>query len=52
MQGNFGAATTIKEWTDFQDNKRYPGFPYAVWKKGGKICLKTQPPIEKHRPLL
>lgn len=43
MQGNVGAASTVKEWKDFRDGKVYPGFPYAVWKLGSQPEIKTQP---------
>ena len=43
MQGNVGAASTVKEWNDFRDGKVYPGFPYAVWKLGSQPEIKTQP---------
>ena len=43
MQGNTGAASTVKEWKDFRDGKVYPGFPHAVWKLGSQPEIKIQP---------
>ena len=32
IQGNGGAATTVKEFIDCRDGKTYTGFPYSYWK--------------------
>lgn len=45
LKGNVGAATTVKEWIDFQDQKKYDGFPYATWKVGEAVSIKIQPPV-------
>lgn len=44
IQGNIGAASTVKEWRDFRDGKIYNGFPYAVWKPCQEPRIFTQLP--------
>ncbi len=50
LQGNVGAAGTIKEWRDYRDGKVYNGFPYAVWTTGMEPTILTQPPCEFNAP--
>ena len=44
MQGVIGAASTVKEWADFKDQKSYKGFPYAHW------SLNSGPPVISVKP--
>ena len=39
LQGSVGAASTVNEWSDFKEQKKYSGFPYAHW------SLHSGPPI-------
>ena len=44
FQGQTGAASTVREWTDFRDKKVYSGFPFAQWKMGTAPVICIQPP--------
>ena len=46
MQGEVGAATTVKKWTDFREQESYSGFPYAHW------SLNSGPPVISVKPAL
>lgn len=45
LEGNTGASSTDKKFTDTRTGEVYDGFPYAIWTRGEDPVIKTRPSL-------